>query len=230
MAKSTSRLRRNALNKDLIIDAAMRVVDSEGVGALTIRRIADELGASPMGLYGHVRTRDEILEALIERAVELPHLAPDRDRPWDHQLRDTFVTIHRGLLAHPGLAEILSTQSISAMHAMRAVERLLAGLRAAGLTPHHAVAAVAALQSYTYGFTVQQRARAARDQASHLAALRALPRAEFPQLHELAADFGTWTTEDHFETGLDWLLDSIRRTADSDASTATAVRSGPDSE
>jgi TetR/AcrR family tetracycline transcriptional repressor len=218
VAKSTPRLRRNALNKDLIIDAAIRVIDADGVGALTIRRVADELGASPMGLYGHVRTRDEILEGLIERAVELPHLTPDPNSPWDQQLRDTFVAVHRSLLAHPGLTEILSTQSISGVHAMRTVEQLLASLRAAGLTPHHAVAAVAALQSYTYGFTVQQRARAARDQATHLAALRALPRADFPQLHELAADFGTWTTEDHFETGLDWLLDSIRRTAYTEAS------------
>ena len=74
VTRSTPRLRRNALNKDLIIDAAMRVVDADGLGALTIRRVADELGASPMGLYGHVRTRDEILDGLIERAVRLPHL------------------------------------------------------------------------------------------------------------------------------------------------------------
>lgn len=217
MAKSTPRLRRNALNKDLIIDAALRVVDVEGVGGLTIRRISEELGASPMGIYGHIQTRDEIVEALIERAVELPQPTPDPDTPWDQQLRDTFMAIHRSLLAHPGLTEILSTQSISTTHAMRAVERLLASLRAAGLTPHRAVAAVAALQSYTYGFTVQQRARTARDQATHLAALRALPEADFPQLHELASDFGTWTTEEHFETGLDWLLDSIRRSTETDA-------------
>jgi hypothetical protein len=142
---------------------------------------------------------------------------PEPDASWDTQLRDTFVAVHRSLLAHPGLAEILNTQAVSSTHAMRAVEQLLASLRAAGLSAHHAVAAVAALQSYTYGFTVQQRARAGRDPAGHLAALRAPPEDEFPQLHELAADFGEWTTEDHFETGLDWLLDSIRRTVATDS-------------
>ena len=201
---------RGELSKDRILDAALRLVDTGGIEALSMRRIADELGVSPMGLYRHVETRDEILAGLVDRALEAVATDVDPGEAWDEQVFKVFTGVHRTLLEHPGLISILSTQPISAERAMRAVEGMLGTLRAAGFSPDDAVAAVAAAQSYTFGFTVQQRARTAEDRESHLKGLRALPRDEYPQIHELAANFGTWTSEEHFEVGLRWLLAGIR--------------------
>jgi AcrR family transcriptional regulator len=203
--------KRGELSKERILDAALRLADSDGVEALTMRRIADEIGSSPMSLYRHVESRDEILRGLVDRALEPVALDADPGAPWDEQLREIFTGVHRSLLEHPGLIAILATQSVSADRAMRAVESMLASLRAAGFTGDDSVAVVAALQSYTFGFTVQQRARSADDQRSHLETLRALPAGEYPQIHELAADFGAWTSQGRFEVGLDWLLAGIRQ-------------------
>ena len=202
--------KRGELNKARILDAALVLVDSGGTEAITMRRVADQLGASPMGLYRHVASRDEILEGLVDQALEAVTVDTDPDSAWDEQMRQVFSGVHRTLLEHPGLIAVLSTQPISAERAMRAVEGLLATLRTAGFSADAAVAAVAAAQSYTFGFTVQQRARSASGQQAHVDTLRSLPAADYPHLHEVAADFGSWTSEEHFTTGLDWLLAGIR--------------------
>ncbi|WP_293043911.1 TetR/AcrR family transcriptional regulator C-terminal domain-containing protein [Mycobacterium sp.] len=209
VAKSSRALRRGELNKKLIIDAALRVADAHGLEAVTMRRIGEELGASATGLYRHVNTREEIVDGLIDRALGSVTTDTDSGQPWDTQLRHAFLAIHRALLGHPGLTAVLSTQPVSTVRAMRSAEQMLAVLRGAGFAPDTAIAAVAALQSYTFGFTVQQRARTAANPSNHLTALQALPESDFPHIHELAADFGAWTTEKHFETGLDWLLAAI---------------------
>ena len=205
--------KRGDLSKERILDAALRLVDVGGTESLTMRRVADELGVSPMGLYRRVATRDEILDGLIDKALDALAVVPEPGAAWEVQLRSVFLSVHRTLLAHPGLIAILTSQSISTTRAMRAVEHMLAALRGAGFSPDAAIAAVAALQSYTFGFTVQQRARTDADQRSHLSSLRALPADDFPQIHALAADFSAWASDEHFQTGLDWLLHGISQSA-----------------
>lgn len=204
------RRRRGSLNKDLILRTALDLVDREGMEALTMRRIAEELGSSAMGLYRHVSTREEIVQGLADVALEGLGLDLHLKAPWDRKMAHIFSGLHQVLLEHPGLIEVLRFQPVTAPAALRTVELIFQVLREAGFSGEEAVSALAALESYTLGFALQQRARIGRDPAQHLAVLRALPVAEFPHTVELSADFGTWTSESHFLYGLERLLDGIR--------------------
>jgi AcrR family transcriptional regulator len=201
---------RRQLTVPAILDAALKLVDNEGLDALTMRRLADELDASPMSLYRYIRTRDEIVEGLADLALEQLDIQPPADLTWQEQLRQIFTGIHDVLLAHPGLIHILEHQPVTAEHAFTAVERLLAILRKAGFSGSDAVATIAALESYTFGFTLQQRARAGTDQHDHLTRLQHLPPDQFPNTVELANEFGTWASETHFAHGLQRLLTGIQ--------------------
>jgi len=202
--------RRDNLNRAEILESALRLVDDQGMEALSMRRLADAMGVSPMGLYRHVKTRDEILDGLADKALEALNLEPDPDADWEMQLKQIFTSVHETLLEHPGLISILNDRPVSAERALEAVERILAIVRTAGFSGEEAISILAALQSYTFGFSVQQRARAGRDHHQHAERLQSLPATRFPNVLELAVDFAAWTSEDHFHYGLDRLFDGIR--------------------
>ena len=142
-----------------------------------MRRVADELGVSPMGLYRRVATRDDLAASSTKPLTRLSSSPSSASR--EVQLRSVFLSVHRTLLAHPGLIAILTSQSISTTRAMRAVEHCLPP-SVTPVQPRRRHRRVSALQSYTFGFTVQQRAHDA-DQRSHLTSPRALPADDYPQ-------------------------------------------------
>jgi AcrR family transcriptional regulator len=209
MPAQTRTRQRGDLSKAEILEAALALVDEEGLEALSMRRVAASIGVSPMGLYRHVATRDEIVQGIADMALEDIDIELDATGTWDAQLKAVFIQIHETLLAHPGLIHVLHVQPISAERALDTVEALLGILRGSGFSGEEAVAIVGALQSYTFGFTVQQRARIGTEEGQHVKRLKALPTSEYPNLLELAGDFGNWTTEQHFEYGLDRLLQGI---------------------
>jgi AcrR family transcriptional regulator len=209
VAPATKTRQRGDLSKAEIVEAALALVDEEGLEALSMRRVAASIGVSPMGLYRHVETRDEIVQGIADMALEDIEIEFDAGASWEAQLKAVFTRIHETLLAHPGLIHVLHVQPISAERAMDAVEAILGILRGSGFSGEEAVAIVGALQSYTFGFTVQQRARIGTEGGDHVKRLKALPTSEYPNLLELAGDFGNWTTEQHFEYGLDRLLRGI---------------------
>jgi TetR/AcrR family tetracycline transcriptional repressor len=209
MATRTRTRQRGDLSKAEILEAALALVDEEGLEALSMRRVASSIGVSPMGLYRHVATRDEIVQGIADMALEDIDVELDSGGTWEDQLKAVFTQIHETLLAHPGLIHVLHVQPISAERALDTVEALLGILRGSGFSGEEAVAIVGAVQSYTFGFTVQQRARIGTEEGQHVKRLKALPTSEYPNLLELAGDFGNWTTEQHFEYGLDRLLQGI---------------------
>jgi AcrR family transcriptional regulator len=205
MVKSSGR-RRGDLDKDEILAAALRVVDEGGIEALTMRRVAGALGVAPMSLYKHVDTREEIVAGLLDRALQAIDVEANAALPWDDQLRQILSSAHATFVEHPGLLQVMMLQPISAAAGMRAVERILAILRTAGFDGGDAVEVVAALHSYTFGFSVQQRVRTASTTRAHRENLRRLPAADFPNVRELAADFSDWASDAQFASGLDLLL------------------------
>jgi TetR/AcrR family transcriptional regulator, tetracycline repressor protein len=97
------------LSRDAVVDGALGLLDAEGLDALTIRRLAQSLGVTPMALYWHVKNKDELLLAVCERVWSLADVAgidPDLE-PLD-QLRSLFLSILSAVRAHPAAAPLLT--------------------------------------------------------------------------------------------------------------------------
>src|SRR5919198_5564512 len=94
-----------SLDRNAVVDAAMRVLDSEGLDAVTIRRVATELGTSAAALYTYVRDKNELVELLVDRVIgEIPVGAIDREAPWQDQLRQFARAFRRTAAAHRDIA------------------------------------------------------------------------------------------------------------------------------
>jgi AcrR family transcriptional regulator len=138
------------LSRDAVVDAAEGIVAREGIDGLTMRRLASELGSSPMALYRHVRDKDELLLLLIERrAAELPKPAlPDEPR---ERLIALFVLLYDGLSRSPWIVEVLAKGDLVAPSVLPVIDRILEAFLAAGLSAERAGAAYHVAWRYTIG-------------------------------------------------------------------------------
>jgi TetR/AcrR family transcriptional regulator, tetracycline repressor protein len=91
-----------SLSRDMIIDRAVAIADADGLEAVSIRRLGQEFGVTPMALYWHVRNKDELLAAMGDRLFA-GIVVPPLDEPWEQRLRDLFTGLLVGLRRHPAL-------------------------------------------------------------------------------------------------------------------------------
>src|SRR5437588_12380400 len=102
--KQQTRSPRNRITTDEVVAAAIDIVDRDGLDALTIRRVADACGLSPMGVYRHVRDKDDLLDRIVDAVVEsnLDDIEPAGD--WDEQILHLFRHARALFLQHPSVA------------------------------------------------------------------------------------------------------------------------------
>jgi AcrR family transcriptional regulator len=131
---------RARLSKQAVVGRALALADTEGLNALTIRRLAAELGVTPMALYWHFRSKEELLDGLAERLWSEIDVAVDQVAPWPAQLRSMLESLVAVLRAHPAAARLLQEHERQNEPALRATEQTLEILRAAGFDPEHASA------------------------------------------------------------------------------------------
>jgi AcrR family transcriptional regulator len=202
------------LDRRTILDAALAVADEQGIERLTIRAIAERLEASPMSLYRHFEGKQELLEGLVGVAFGILDDEADSSGAWDEELRRMFSRMHRTLLDHPALLDLLRAPSASSAQLYDTYERMLALLRAAGFSLEAAGDAIVMLESYTFGFAVQQRVRASRGPHEFGARLSQLNPVNYPNLAELGSRTPAWTTDDAFAVGLQRAIEHLRRDLD----------------
>jgi TetR/AcrR family tetracycline transcriptional repressor len=198
-----------------VVEAALALVDAEGVAALSMPRLARRLDAGVMTLYGYVRDKQDLLDAVAQRAiaeVRVPALAGGDWRAillgWGHGLR-------RALLAHPGVAGVLAGRSVIGPGIFRGLETLLGPLARAGFTPEDAARAVYAVLIYTLGFALWEAPRAREQtEAAYAAQWREgfarLPAGEFPHAAAALPHLGTLASPAQFEFGLAALVAGLR--------------------
>jgi AcrR family transcriptional regulator len=206
-----------SLSREQVLRAAVAVADTRGLGALTIRSLAQELGVKPMTVYYYVATKEEILDGIVELVfgeIELP--TPGGD--WRAELRRRAVSARRVLGRHPWALALLESRTSPGPATLRQYDATIATLRRAGFGVAMTAHAYALLDSYVYGFALQEAALPFQGPDS--AATVAEPMMErgladeYPHLAELARehimrpgyDFG-----DEFEFGLDAVLDALTR-------------------
>src|ERR671915_964277 len=209
---------RTTLTPRTVVEGALGLADAEGLGAVTIRRLAKELGVTPMALYWHFRSKDELLDGMAARIFEEVDLSVDASVGWQEQLRALLGSMLGVLRAHPSTAILLSTRTASSEGSLRATEVVLDILRRGGFSPteatqiaRHALSTVTNLVSGEPGVVVRGESKELIDARRRARLfLESLPPERYPRLVEAAAPL----SEDvdlhaYFAFGLDLLLAGI---------------------
>ena len=208
---------RAPLSRERVLRAAIDLADTGGIGSLSMRRLAQELGVEAMSLYHHVANKDDILSGIADLVVEeyeIPNPGPD----WKASIRRTAVSAYRVLLRHPWAAGLLLAGTTPSVARLRYMDALLGTLRGAGFSAEMTDHAYHALDSHIMGFTlwVTGMNLPSDEQFTDLAQgfLARLPADEMPHLVEHVHQHLKPRDPDdkpEFEFGLDLLLDGLER-------------------
>jgi TetR/AcrR family transcriptional regulator, tetracycline repressor protein len=202
--------RREPLSAERIVTVAMDIADREGLEALSMRRVASELEATPMALYNHVGGKDELLDGIAGRLLEEMDLSVIDTTDFARAVRTGYGEFRRVLLRHPNLVPVLQRKGDVSPDAMRPVEVALSLLRGIGFSSEEAVLAHWALTGFTMGHVMWQLASPLLDdpsKASHmLDHRRSLPAAEFPCIMAALPFLEACDMDTAFEFGIDALI------------------------
>ena len=210
---------REPLNRQRILDAALALVDAEGLTALTMRRLGSELGVEAMSLYRHVPNKEALLDGLVELIVlEIDVPATDGGArtigDWAEAWRGVGRSYRRAALAHPNAFPLVTMRPLNTPGALRRIDDAYGLLRQAGLDEQSAIVAFRTLASFTRGFALEEvtgRALGAHaDDHEHRLDPRELPAGEFPRISELASELVAADHDLVFERGLDLILTGLR--------------------
>jgi AcrR family transcriptional regulator len=203
-----TRGRPPTIDRDAVLEAAIRLLDNEGVDALTMRRLASELGVSAMAPYRYVDSKDELLMVLVDRLagrLAYPPRPPDPKRA----ILVLWSTIYDSLAAHPWVPEVLARRRMMAPSVLGAIEEIHAALCEAGLPIEAAVRAYRLMWNFTLG-SLLVRAGASSEGASQQRDLRGAPDPErYPTLAAAAAAWGGAHGRDTYREDLRTLIDAL---------------------
>jgi AcrR family transcriptional regulator len=196
---------RARLSTQTIVDAALVIADSEGLGALSMRRVATDLSCAPMSLYEHVPSKEALLDLVADQAMTaLPELDPGGN--WRSELERFFAAFHELFLAHPAIAHVMVQRPLVGPVTIRRGEPALAVLTAAGFSDADAVECFIALASYTIGASLYEIAR--RDTTDRDTRLAELADEDHPTLQRVSEHLRGAAGDRQFLAGLHRLLDS----------------------
>jgi AcrR family transcriptional regulator len=205
-----ARSSRRGLSAERVVEAALGFIEREGLGALTMRRLADELGVGTMTLYGYFRDKDELLDAVVDAAAQQLRV-PGPSGSWRSQLRALMLEIRRVLAEHPVGVLLRQRRPMWSPGALRVSEAGIRALREAGFGKADAARAYRSLFNYTFGFAAfSPPAVSAELRRSAISALAALPRDKYPWQTEAAPELADAIGgEEQFRYGLELLLDGL---------------------
>jgi TetR/AcrR family tetracycline transcriptional repressor len=192
----SKRAAAEALSRDTVVERALDLADAEGLTAVTIRRLGQELGVTPMALYWHVQNKDELLDAMGDRLLAGLHLDVAADAPWDEQLRAVVQAFVAALRLHPTCVDLTFRRIFATPEGREIAERTFGVLRRAGFSRRQtADIATHALQTAIMLVRSEPGAepgRSAEDEEAMLAekraALQQLPADEYPYIREMAGE------------------------------------------
>ncbi len=145
-------LRGEGLSRERILDVAIDVAEIDGLGGLSMRRLAARLGVEAMSLYNHVANKGDILDGLASRVFESIAL-PDPSLPWDERIRLLTTAAYEALGAHPVVVRALATEQANprSLGSLRVIDAMLGALLDAGLTEQDAVRRYRGLLGLVFG-------------------------------------------------------------------------------
>jgi AcrR family transcriptional regulator len=225
-----ARRRREPISREAIVTAAVRLLDREGLAALSMRKLAEELGTGAASLYWHVGSKDGLLDLVLDYVIgeqQVPDPDPAR---WRQQLKDVARAQRATTLRHPYIVRISIGRIPMGPNALRYSERVLAILRAGGLPPRLAVQGYLLLIATVNGFTLDETGvedagpagpddgappgdPASLQEAANMARdyIASLPAGQFPNMVGLADEFAFADADERFELLIDIFVDGLAR-------------------
>jgi len=208
-------VQRVPLSRERVLRAAFERTDAEGVEALSMRKLAQELGVEAMSLYRHVRNKGDIVDGLVDLVFAEIGL-PATDVDWKTAMRQRAITVREVLARHPWAIGLMESRSTPGPATLQHHDAVLACLRNHGFSIALAAHAYSVLDSYIYGFALQQASLAFQtsEEAVKVAdgIRRQFPVDAYPHLMEIAVKHVLLPGYDYaneFAFGLDLILDGL---------------------
>lgn len=146
---------RIPLTRQRVLRAAVALADRGGVGSLTMRKLAQDLGVEAMSLYHHVANKDDILDGIVDVVFSEIDL-PSGEADWKAAMRQRAISAREALLRHPWATGLMESRSTPGPATLRHHDAVLGILRNAGFSIEMAAHAFSVLDSYIYGFALQE--------------------------------------------------------------------------
>ncbi len=201
-----------------MLSAALRIVDTEGLDALTMRRLGQELGRDPMSLYRYAANRAALLDGVNELVLNELAIFPE-DRDWQAQLRRIAHDLRLLALSHPNVVPLLVTRPLSTplglrpLGILRPLEQILSLLIDAGFPAEDALHVYRAYYGFLYGHILNELQEFIVDPEENEALLRLglhrLPPKEFPRLRALAPVLADYDGAAELDQGISILLSGL---------------------
>jgi AcrR family transcriptional regulator len=203
------------VNLERTLRVALTVADSEGIQAVTMRRLARELGVEAASLYHHVNGKDEILDGLVDLVaaeIEPPQLSAD----WREAISQRAHHTRDGLRRHPWAVSLMASRTNPGPATLRLLETGIRCFREGGFSVPLAAHGVSTVDSYVHGFVLQEVNLPFRTE-SELAAMtgaimETFPASEFPYLFEMTVEHVLQPGYDYgkeFDSGLTAVLNGV---------------------
>lgn len=205
--------RQPTLSRDAIVATAVAIADSEGLGAVSIRRVAADLGVRPMSLYTYIDRKEDLLVLMRDEVNGEVLIGADLPSGWRAAITAIARRTRELVLRHPWMTDLSAHNAALGPNALRHLEESITALRELGLGPQLTVDVITAVDKYVMGhvsFEVANHSIAAASVAEQEFFHSLLATGEFPELSRLATEaVASVGTEEQFERGLSWLLDGI---------------------
>ena len=212
--------RRAPLSRERVLRAAIVLADRSGIESLTMRKLGQELGVEAMSLYNHVANKDDILDGIVDLVFSEIDL-PSNETAWKTAMRRRAISAREALLRHPWAVGLMESRVTPGIATLQHHDSVIGSLREAGFSIETAAHAYSLMDSYIYGFALQQLTLVynTSEHAGEVAQafLRQFRADEYPHLAEMVTEHAMKPSYDYakeFEFGLDLILDGIERFRD----------------
>jgi AcrR family transcriptional regulator len=210
---------RSPLSREVVADRALALADAEGIEAVTIRRLATELGVTPMALYWHFRTKEDLLAGLADRVLDAVEVPEGTGADWSEDIRTALVALVTAMRPHPQVAPLVAERMMAHPHGLALTELALRTLSDAGFAPepasYLAMQALRAAVTMVTGDQVDDSGTTTEERAAHLrakqASIAALPPEQYPALIAHAEAMTHCSDVDaFFDLGVDLYVAGVR--------------------
>jgi AcrR family transcriptional regulator len=208
---------RLPLNRERVLDAALKLVDDGGIESLSMRKLGQALGVEAMSLYNHVANKNDVITGILERVADEIE-PPSATEEWDTAIRKSAISAYQALRRHPWACSLMMSPEHVLIKRIRYMDSLLGALRGAGFSPELTYHAYHVLDAHIFGFSLWQAGHSlppAEDlQAIAKWFMRQFPADEYPHATEHVEQHfaeGPHRETSAFEFALDLILDGLRR-------------------